>query len=467
MFEKVESLLKQAKIIPVVKIDNKENVLPLCDALSTGGINVIEITFRTQKGEEGFNSIAECIKTIKENRPDFLVGAGTVINASIAERAITAGASFIVSPGFNAETVDFCLKKNIPVFPGVSTPSEVELALSKGLTVLKYFPSEAGGGAPYIKALLGPFPTVKFIATGGINASNVAEYFKCKNVLACGGSWMATEELIKSGHWRDITKFTKQALLSIEKSESKVVLNSAEKKIKPALYLFPVTLGETSVKKVIPSYNLEVLKTIKYFIVENRRSAVRFIKQAVPEVNVDSLDFKELSEHTKLQEITSYLNPLLKNKMSIGVLSEAGCPAVADPGAMVVEMAHKKNLTVVPLVGPSSMIMAVMASGFNGQSFAFNGYLPVKENERIGKLKKLENRAWSENQTELFIEAPYRNLKMLESILNSLKKDTRLCIACGITTDEEYIQTHTIEEWKKLPAPDINKIPAIFLIYKS
>ena len=234
-----------------------------------------------------------------------------------------------------------------------------------------------------------------------------------------------------------------------------------------ALYLIPVTLGETPQSKVLPSYNHDVIVNIKHFIVESKKSAIRFLVNVDKSIDIDSLTFYELNEHTDLKTIGNYLDPLLKQKVSMGVISDAGCPAVADPGAAVVEMAQKKNLKVVPLVGPSSMIMAVMGSGFNGQSFAFNGYLPAKPAERASKLKSLEARAWKEDQTQLFIEAPYRNLKMLETMLQCLRKDTRICIASGITTEAEYIHTHTVEEWKKLPAPDINKVPSIFLIYHS
>ncbi len=237
--------------------------------------------------------------------------------------------------------------------------------------------------------------------------------------------------------------------------------------IEPALYLIPVTLGDTEYQKVLPEYNKQIIRAIKNFIVENRRSAIRFLKLADSSIDIDSLTFLELNEHTDIHQIGNYLNPLQKQKLPMGVISEAGCPAVADPGAAVVEIAQKKNLKVVPLVGPSSMIMAVMASGFNGQSFAFNGYLPVKPNERASKLHQLENRAWNENQTQLFIEAPYRNLKMLETILNTCRKETRVCIACGITTENEFIKTLTVAEWKKQPQPAINKIPAIFLIYRG
>lgn len=238
-------------------------------------------------------------------------------------------------------------------------------------------------------------------------------------------------------------------------------------KIEPALYLIPVTLGETEYQKVLPEYNKKILRGIKNFIVENRRSAIRFLKLADSSIDIDSLEFLELNEHSDLARISNYLDPLLKKKLPMGIISEAGCPAVADPGAAVVEMAQKKNLKVVPLSGPSSMIMAVMASGLNGQSFAFNGYLPVKPNERATKIRQLENRAWNEKQTQLFIEAPYRNLKMLESILNSCRNETLVCVAAGLTTEQEFIKTLSVAEWKKSNEPPINKVPAIFLIYRS
>ena len=236
--------------------------------------------------------------------------------------------------------------------------------------------------------------------------------------------------------------------------------------LKPALYLIPNTLGDTPYERSLPQYNRQVLRGIKHFIVESRREAIRFIKLADSEIDIDSLSFTELNEHTDLKTIGRILDPLEKQKLPMGVISDAGCPAVADPGAAAVEMAQKKNLCVVPLVGPSSMIMAVMASGFNGQSFSFNGYLPAKPSERAVKLHQLENRAYKEDQTQLFIEAPYRNLKMLETITKTLRKETRVCIAAGMTTKDEYIRTLTVEQWKKAGEIPIQKVPAIFLIYK-
>ena len=237
-----------------------------------------------------------------------------------------------------------------------------------------------------------------------------------------------------------------------------------------ALYLIPVTLGDFSeelIQKSLPPYNRTVILGIKHFIVENIRTARRFLRAVDKSIDIDTLAFYELNEHTDLSAVSAYLEPLEKLHLSMGIISEAGCPAVADPGAPIVELARKKRLPVVPLVGPSSMIMAVMASGFNGQSFAFNGYLPVKNGERVAKLKSLESRAWKENQTQLFIEAPYRNLQMLKTVLSTCRRDSRLCIAAGLTTEQEYTCTAFVEEWKKMPEPPINKIPAIFLIYRA
>ena len=231
-----------------------------------------------------------------------------------------------------------------------------------------------------------------------------------------------------------------------------------------ALYLIPVTLGDTSIEKVLPSYNKEIILGIKHFIVEDVRSARRFLKKVERSINIDELTFYTLNKHTSAEEISGYLKPLLGGE-SMGVISEAGCPAVADPGADVVAIAQRKNLQVVPLVGPSSIILSVMGSGFNGQSFAFHGYLPIDPSERIKRIKVLEQRIYSENQTQLFIETPYRNNKMMEDIVKNCRPQTKLCIAANITCEDEYIKTKTVKEWQgKLP--DLSKIPCIFLIYK-
>ena len=232
-----------------------------------------------------------------------------------------------------------------------------------------------------------------------------------------------------------------------------------------ALYLIPVTLGETEISKVLPDYNHDIIVNIKDFVVENIRSARRFLKKVEKSIDIDELTFYELNRHTDRKIIGQYLEAL-KNGKPMGIISEAGCPAIADPGADLVAIAQERGYKVVPLVGPSSILMSVMGSGFNGQSFAFNGYLPVEVPQRIKALKKLENKVWNEDQTQLFIETPYRNAKMIETILNNLKPNTRVCIAAGITWQEEYIKTKTVAQWKKEKIPELGKIPAIFVIGK-
>lgn len=232
-----------------------------------------------------------------------------------------------------------------------------------------------------------------------------------------------------------------------------------------ALYLIPVTLGDTPIEQVLPSYNHDVIMQIRHFIVEDIRSARRFLRKVDREFPIDDSTFMEMGKHADSKQFSQYLEPLRKGE-SIGVISEAGCPAVADPGTDVVAIAQREGLQVIPLVGPSSMILAVMSSGLGGQSFAFNGYLPVDPADRSKKLKMLEARAWNEGQTQLFIETPYRNQKMFQSLLASLRPQTRMCIAAGITTQDEWIRTLTIEKWKKQQLPDLSKVPAIFLINK-
>ena len=232
-----------------------------------------------------------------------------------------------------------------------------------------------------------------------------------------------------------------------------------------ALYLLPVTLGDTAIDKVLPAYNAGIIREIKHFIVEDVRSARRFLKKVDREIDIDTLSFYPLNKHTSPEDISGYLNPLAEGH-SMGVISEAGCPAVADPGADVVAIAQRRNLKVVPLVGPSSIILSVMASGFNGQSFAFHGYLPIEPKERSKRLKELEGRIYSEHQMQLFIETPYRNHKMLDDILKACRPQTKLCIAANITCEGEYIKTRTVKEWKGTALPDLSKIPCIFLLYK-
>lgn len=231
-----------------------------------------------------------------------------------------------------------------------------------------------------------------------------------------------------------------------------------------ALYLIPVTLGDTEIDRVLPSYNAEVIMSIKHFIVENVRTARRFLKKVNKDIDIDSLTFVELNKHTSPESISTYLEPLVKGS-SMGVISEAGCPAIADPGADVVAIAQRKGLRVIPLIGPSSIILSLMASGFNGQSFAFHGYLPIDKSERAKKIKTLEQHIYSDNQTQIFIETPYRNNKMMEDLLTFCRPQTKLCIAADITCEEEFIKTRTLKDWKG-KMPDLSKVPCIFLIYK-
>ncbi|MDR0422820.1 MAG: SAM-dependent methyltransferase [Proteiniphilum sp.] len=233
----------------------------------------------------------------------------------------------------------------------------------------------------------------------------------------------------------------------------------------PALYLIPVTLGDTPTEQVIPPYNIRVASRLKYFIVENVRSARRFLKKCNPETDIDAITFCELNKHTDKSRIADYLSPL-KAGESIGILSEAGCPAVADPGAAAVAIAQQEGYRVVPLAGPSSMLMAIMASGFNGQSFTFHGYLPVDADERAKKLKQLEAKAYADDQTQIFIETPYRNMKLAEEILQHCKPQTRLCIAVNISCDDESVVTRSMKAWKNR-LPDMHKKPAVFLIYRG
>lgn len=244
--------------------------------------------------------------------------------------------------------------------------------------------------------------------------------------------------------------------------------------IDACLYLIPVTLGETPIQQVLPSYNHDVIVEIRHFIVENVRSARRFLKKVEPAIDIDSLTFYELNQHTDRQHIGEYLDPLSKQHLPMGIISEAGCPAVADPGADVVDIAQRKGLKVVPLVGPSSMIMSVMASGLNGQSFAFLGYLPIEDDKRQQRLKQLEARAWNEGQTQLFIETPYRNLRMMQTLLQVLRPQTRLCLASNITCPDELIKTRSVAEWRQLLKGlseeqlqrHVPRVPSIFLIGK-
>ena len=221
---------------------------------------------------------------------------------------------------------------------------------------------------------------------------------------------------------------------------------------------------QTEVYDVVPEANRRVIDSLDYFIVENVRSARRFLSKAGIQRKIDELEFVELNEHTIAgQAVEAMIKPLLAGR-SAGVISEAGVPGVADPGALVVEACHRKGIRVVPLVGPSSILLAMMASGLNGQSFAFNGYLPVKPPERSKAIKALERRAHAEQQSQIFIEAPYRNVKLMEQMLQVCAAESKLTVACDITSPEELIVTRSVAQWRKSGVPDIAKRPTIFII---
>ena len=230
------------------------------------------------------------------------------------------------------------------------------------------------------------------------------------------------------------------------------------------LYLIPCPISdETAPWDVLPAANRDVMNSLDYFIVENTRSARRFLSKAGVERPIDTLEFRELNEHTAAGEVEELVKPLLEGR-SAGVISEAGVPGVADPGALVVEACHRRGIRVVPLVGPSSIILAVMASGLNGQSFAFNGYLPVKPPERAKAIRFFERRALTEGQSQLFIEAPYRNGKLMEQLVQTLGAETRLTVAVELTAPGGRIETRTAGEGRRRPLPELNKRPAIFII---
>lgn len=239
-----------------------------------------------------------------------------------------------------------------------------------------------------------------------------------------------------------------------------------ETPLSPALYLLPTGMSDTAPENVIPELNIEILKGISNFVVENTRTARRWIRRCDPIFNFDNVEFTELNTRTPAEEVQKMLQPLREGK-PVGVMSEAGCPAVADPGADLVAQAQKEGFKVVPLVGPSSIMMGLMGSGFNGQSFCFHGYLPIEEDNRRRKLQALEKESGKENRTQIFIETPYRNNKLLELMTEVLSPDTKICVAADITDrDRETILTRTVSEWKKMKY-DYSKRPAIFLIYRE
>lgn len=227
--------------------------------------------------------------------------------------------------------------------------------------------------------------------------------------------------------------------------------------------MLPCPIGEDEPSGVLPAANMDVIRSLDYFIVENTRSARRFLSRAGIGKPIDSLRFAECNEHTPPQDVAGLIAPLLAGQ-NAGFISEAGVPGVADPGAEVAAICHEKGITVIPLVGPSSILLALMASGQNGQSFAFNGYLPVKPHERTKAIKHFERRALTEGQSQIFIEAPYRNAKLFDELISACAPDTVLTVAADITAPAEFIRTAPVRRWRTLPKPDINKRPAIFIV---
>ena len=234
--------------------------------------------------------------------------------------------------------------------------------------------------------------------------------------------------------------------------------------LEAALYLIPVPLSGGEIDDVLPVRNRHMVGEMRHFIVENVRSARRFLKKCDRSIDIDALTFSELNRHTRPEEVAEMLEPLRRGE-AVGVISEAGCPAIADPGADVVALAQREGLKVVPLVGPSSIIMSLMASGFNGQSFAFLGYLPIDGAERQRKLRSMEQCINTLDQTQIFIETPYRNNKLLAELVKSLPRRLRLCVASDISGARETIITRTVEEWGRAKY-DYDKVPTIFLLYK-
>ncbi len=229
------------------------------------------------------------------------------------------------------------------------------------------------------------------------------------------------------------------------------------------LYLIPCTLGDTPPDQVLPQHVISVARKLQNFVVEQPKTARQFLSALKPEQPIQALHFATLNEHTTANELPELLAPLLAGH-DVGIISEAGCPGIADPGANLVNLAHRNGIRVVPLVGPSSILLALMASGLNGQCFAFHGYLPIAEAERNKMISKLEADSARLKQTQLFIETPYRNDRMLSALLAQCRPETLLCVATDITLSGEQIQTRSIAQWKSQPMPQLNKRPSLFLL---
>jgi 16S rRNA (cytidine1402-2'-O)-methyltransferase len=230
------------------------------------------------------------------------------------------------------------------------------------------------------------------------------------------------------------------------------------------LYLIPTPLGDTPLDLVLPEESRRVAARLRHFVVERPKTARAFLKQVGTELPIQELDLRELSEHTKADELDRLLQPLLDG-VDVGLLSEAGCPAVADPGADLVRLAHRRGIAVKPLVGPSSILLSLMGSGLVGQRFAFHGYLPATPEERTSALKDLEKRAERDDATQIFIETPYRSRAMLDAILSACRADTWLGLGCSLTAPTEIMRTRRVEDWRSTP-PEIDRLPCAFLIHR-
>lgn len=231
------------------------------------------------------------------------------------------------------------------------------------------------------------------------------------------------------------------------------------------LYLIPCTIGDADSDVFIPPHNLNLIKNLKYYCVENEKITRRFLKKCVPTLNISELTLFNIGKYREAQDLQNVIK-LLKDGYDFGVLSDAGCPGIADPGAEIAGLAHKNNIKVIPLVGPSSFFMALMASGLNGQHFSFSGYLPKDKSDRAGKIKKMISLVEKQNASQIFMDTPFRNLQVLETILEITPKNIQLCIATNVNSSDEFIQTKPIHVWKKTSTPDIQKKPCVFILGK-
>lgn len=229
------------------------------------------------------------------------------------------------------------------------------------------------------------------------------------------------------------------------------------------LYFIPVTLGGDRLDNVLPADVIQITQNLEVFVVENEKTARHFLSLIKPKKPIRELTLLTLNEHTETRAIPALLNPLLAGQ-DVGVMSESGCPGVADPGAQLAALAHQKNIRVAPLVGPSSILLSLMASGLNGQHFTFLGYLPADKSARLARLKEIEKQSQKNNETQVFIETPYRNQHLLVDILANCQPETRLCVACNVSTENEFIVTRSIKTWKQQAIPDLHKKPTVFLL---